>query len=99
VNGKIRQWILLAAADGGVTTAALRREFELELRTAASHLRKLRDSGLLEQDGELGASGAMRSFITDAGRDYLAANGVGIDGRAAGAPRFDDSALRAALGM
>jgi hypothetical protein len=94
-NGTVRKWILLQAmTEFGVTTQGLMREFEMELHTASSHLRKLRASGLLEADGEkLGESHAIRSIITNAGRDYLAANGLLAQ------PVFDDSALCAALGI
>jgi hypothetical protein len=99
VNGKIRRWVLCTAAGAaGVTTAALVAEFDILRGTAASHLRKLRVAGLIAEDGDRSPDNAVRSVLTDAGRAYLAANGVPVEQDEPPA-RFDDRALRAALGM
>jgi DNA-binding transcriptional ArsR family regulator len=92
-GGVIRRWILRAAEEG-VTTLELSEHFGMLLTTAASHLRKLREIGLIEDDGaERPEGGSIRNVITAEGRDYLAANGGSESGK------YDHRALSRALGM
>jgi len=95
-NGKLRRWILRAAeGDGGVTSRALADEFGILFSTAASHMRKLRQIGLIEATEVINGAGAMANRITADGRAYLAANADDED-----RPRqYDHEALAAALGM
>lgn len=90
-NGKLRRWIL-ERAEVGVTSRELADEFGILFSTAASHMRKLRQIGLIEVT-EVGGRNAITNTITAAGRAYLEANDVER------APRWDDAALRVAMGM